>query len=311
MQPGRIQNPKDRNVYGPLQDGYEKGIIHADDSTHARLRRIYGPAFSPKAVEEQAGMLMKYADLLVAQLKIAIRKEQVQDISAWYNFTTFDLTGDFAFGEAFHCLDRGGAYHFFISTLFSGMKMSVQMQQVERYGLFTLLKPLIPKSMMKPKEDMDRYTRELVDRRVERGYVQGKMDVFNYLLLNKDPEDQLTAPELYENGLTLVLAGSETTASLLTGITYFLCTNPDALRKVQSEVRSAFTKDEDITQRSVNGLSYMLAVLNEGMRVFPPAAIGFPRIITRKGGQDVAGNWIPEKVPCSYQFHLTIRFDLI
>lgn len=53
----------------------------------------------------------------------------------------------------------------------------------------SLLKPLIPKSFMKPKEDMDRYTKELVDRRLKRGYVPGKMGVFNYLLLNKNEED--------------------------------------------------------------------------------------------------------------------------
>lgn len=47
------------------------------------MRRIYGPAFTPKAVEEQAAMLMKYANLLVTQLKGALKKNPVQDMSAW------------------------------------------------------------------------------------------------------------------------------------------------------------------------------------------------------------------------------------
>jgi len=38
-------------------------------------------------------MLIKYADLDVKQLKIATERSPVQDMSAWYNFTTFDLTG--------------------------------------------------------------------------------------------------------------------------------------------------------------------------------------------------------------------------
>jgi len=296
MQPGRVQNPKDPFAYTPQVPGFDSNIIHAPDTKHARLRRIYGQAFTPKAVEEQAAMLVKYADLLVTQLKAAVQKNPVQDMSAWYNCTTFDFMGDFAFGEAFHCLDRGGKYHFFLETIFGGVVLGLQMQQIERYGLLTLLKPLIPKSFMKPKEDMDRYTEELVDRRVKRGYVPGKTDVFNYLLSNKKEEDQLGPPELYENGITLVVAGSETTATLLTGSTYFLCKNPEKLKKAQQEVRTTFKEDGEITQKSVNELSYMLAVLSESMRVYPPTSFGLPRLIASNSGQSVAGFWVPQNV---------------
>ncbi|KAF2099150.1 cytochrome P450 CYP3/CYP5/CYP6/CYP9 [Rhizodiscina lignyota] len=309
MQSGRVQNQKDPYAYTPRQPGFESGIIHADDAKHARLRRIYGPAFTPKAVEEQAAMLMKYADLLVTQLKAVVQKNPVQDMSAWFNFTTFDLTGDFAFGEAFHCLDRGGEYHFFVKTVFDGVSLGLQMQQLEWYGILSLLKPVIPKSFMKPKLDMDQYTKELVDKRVEQGYVPDRNDVFNYLLLNKNKEDQLTPPELYENGITLVVAGSETTATLLTGTTYFLCKNPEKLQRVQHEVRTMFKEDGEITQKSVNELTYMLAVLSEAMRIYPPTGFGIPRLISSKGGQSIAGSWVPEKTRCSIYHHAAYRYE--
>lgn len=97
------------------------------------------------------------------------------------NFTTFDLTGDFAFGEAFHCLDKGGEYHFFVKTVFDGVVMGLQARALDFYGLLTLLGPFIPKSAMKPKQDMDQYTKELIDRRMERGHDPSTVDVFNYL----------------------------------------------------------------------------------------------------------------------------------
>jgi cytochrome P450 len=296
MQPGRVQNLKDPFAYTPQVPGFDSNIIHASDTKHARLRRIYGQAFTPKAVEEQAALLVKYADLLVTQLKQAVQKNPVQDMSAWNNFTAFDFMGDFAFGEAFHCLARGGKYHFFLETIFSGVVLGFQMQQIEWYGLLSLVKPLIPKSFMKPKEDMDRYTEELVNRRLERGYVPGKTDVFNYLLANKKEEDQLSPPELYENGITLVVAGSETVATLLTFVTYVLCKNLETLQKVQQEVRTTFNEDGEITQKSVNELSYMIAVLSESMRMYPPAPFGIPRLIASKGGQSVAGCWVPQNV---------------
>ncbi|KAK3661299.1 hypothetical protein LTR56_000422 [Elasticomyces elasticus] len=295
LQPGRVQNQKDMQAYTPHMPGWDQNIVHADDTFHAKLRRMYGAAFSPKALGEQAGMLQKYADLMVTQLKIAVERDGVQDMSAWYNYTTFDLTGDFAFGEAFHCLEQGGKSHFFLKTVFGGVTTGLQLMALEFYGVLTLLSPLIPKSAMKPKEDMDRYTKELVDRRMERGYDPKVVDVFNYLLAQKDTEGELSQQALYENGITLVVAGSETTATLLTGLTYFLCRNPDKLKKVQDEVRSAFNCDDEITPKTVNDLTYMLAVLSEGLRIFPPTAFGIPRLIANKAGQEVAGNYVPHK----------------
>ncbi|KAK0862468.1 hypothetical protein LTR87_016570 [Friedmanniomyces endolithicus] len=147
--PGRVQNRKDKRAYTPLPPDVEDSIIQADDAMHARLRKMHGTAFTPKAHEEQSGMLIKYADLLVNQLKAKLRLDAVQDLSSWYNFTTFDLTGDFAFGEAFHCLDRGGQYHFFVKTVFDGVVTGLQMGVLQFYGI-DYLKPLLPHSAMKP-----------------------------------------------------------------------------------------------------------------------------------------------------------------
>jgi cytochrome P450 len=302
LQDGRIQNPKDQYAYTPRMPGFERNILLAeDDDVHSRLRRIYGPAFTATAVKEQVGLLTKYSNLLIAQLKIAIEKNPVQDMSAWFNFATFDILGDFAFGEEFHCLDRGGEYHFLVKNTFDGLVIGTQIQQLERYKIWSIVKLFLPKSFMKPKIVMDRYIKELVDRRLEQGYLPGKMDVFNYLLTNKNKEDQLTRPELYENGFTLVAAGSETMASLLSGLTFFLCTNPMVLKKVQQEVRMMFKEDKDITQQSVNELPYMIAVLSESLRIHPGTGFGLPRLIHSKGGQMVAGVWVPEKVRSRFE----------
>jgi cytochrome P450 len=158
MQSGRVQNLRRSDAYTPWKEGFGSGITHTSDALHARLRRIYGPAFTPKAVEEQGPMLMKYAKLLITQLKAVVQRIPAQDMSAWYKFMTFNLTADFAIGEAFHCLDRG-EYHLFVKTVFDGVSLGLQLQQLENYGFLALLKPLIPKSFMKPKEDMDGYIR--------------------------------------------------------------------------------------------------------------------------------------------------------
>jgi len=95
----------------------------------------------------------------------------------------------------------------------------------------------------------------------------------------------------------LVIAGSETTATLLCGVTFLLLRNPHALKKVTDEVRGAFNSEDEITLTSVNGLTYMLACLNEALRMYPPVTSGLPRKIPAGGGI-VAGMAIPENVRC-------------
>lgn len=143
---------------------------------------------------------------------------------------------------------------------------------------------------------MDDYTAALVDKRREKGFVKGKTDVFNYLLQNKNESDQLTRDELVQNGTVLVVAGSETTATLLAGVTYHLCKNPTVYAKVKQEVRSKFTNDDEITLKAVNDLTYMRAVLSEALRIFPPTGFGFPRIVGSEPGQMIAENFVPKGV---------------
>jgi cytochrome P450 len=113
MQPGRIQNQKDPFSLPPIEPDMEPEIILADDVNHARFRRIYGPAFTTKALEEQQGLLSKYANRMIFELNSNVAKNPVQDMTAWYNFVTFDLTGDFAFGESFQSLENA-QYHSFV-----------------------------------------------------------------------------------------------------------------------------------------------------------------------------------------------------
>ena len=97
------------------------------------------------------------------------------------------------------------------------------------------------------------------------------------------------------NAGVLVVAGSETTATLLSGVTFLLLKNPGALEKLAQEVRSTFSSESEITLLSVGKLNYMLACLDEALRLYPPVSIGFPRQVP-KGGVTIAGEFLPEGV---------------
>ena len=99
---------------------------------------------------------------------------------------------------------------------------------------------------------------------------------------------------LQMNTSILIIAGSETTATLLSGLTYLLLTNPDAMKKLAAEIRTTFESEDEITMASAANLPYMHACLNEALRRYPPGASGFPRVVPR-GGANIAGTFVPEE----------------
>ena len=103
--------------------------------------------------------------------------------------------------------------------------------------------------------------------------------------------------EIVENCRILLVAGSETTATHLSGVVYFLAKTPTQLRAAQAEVRSAFKSHEQITVHAVSSsekLPYVNAVIQETFRCYPTVPSVLPRVTNSSGsiivGEFVAGN---------------------
>src|SRR6187402_3700333 len=104
-----------------------------------------------------------------------------------------------------------------------------------------------------------------------------------YAQKNLNTEEGMKLDEVCETAVILIAAGSETTASLLSGVTYHLLTNPSVLARLNKEVRSTFKSEAEITAVSVNSLEYELAVLNEALRIYPPVPGNLTRIVPPEG----------------------------
>ncbi|KAF5485433.1 Cytochrome P450 monooxygenase 1 [Colletotrichum aenigma] len=132
-----------------------------------------------------------------------------------------------------------------------------------------------------------------LERRMELGKKEGgRPDLIEGLLKQKEKLN-ISFETLVANSNTLIIGGSETTATLLGGVTYYLLMNRHCLKKLADEVRTAFKTEEEIDLVSVNKLTYMLACLNEALRVYPPVSMGLPRV-TPKGGATICGKFVSE-----------------
>lgn len=148
------------------------------------------------------------------------------------------------------------------------------------------------KSLKKRRNEYEELTAQKLRKRVSLG---GERPDLIEGFLRKRNELDMTFEKLHATTNNLIVAGSETTATLLSGVTYLLATNPDALQKLTEEIRTAFKTEEEIDVASVSSLPYMMACLEEGLRVYPPTPLGPPRWVP-KGGGTIAGYFVPENV---------------
>ena len=87
------------------------------------------------------------------------------------------------------------------------------------------------------------------------------------------------------------MAKGETSGSAMASIINFVIKNPVVHRKLNNAVRSAYTSSVDIDVASTTQLEYLMAVLKEGMRIFPTAPQGTPRV---SPGVTVEGHYVPK-----------------
>ncbi|RFU33652.1 hypothetical protein B7463_g2674, partial [Scytalidium lignicola] len=273
----------------PVAPGGAHSILSAQsDADHSRYRRLISHGFSEKAMREQEPVATSYIDLLIQRLRERA-KHGPQDMVAWYNWTTFDLIGDLTFGESFDCLEKA-VYHPWIEFVFSNIKAIMIISILRRFPVVPQILMGLFRKQMEKRAQNAKYTKEKVARRMAMD--TDRTDFLSYILRHKGKETEMTIPEIQSTSSILVLGGSETTATLLSGVTYLLLKNPEVLKRLNSEIRGYFSKEEDINMVSVNSQTYLLAVLEEGMRVFPPVPLGSPRISAPEG-DTIAGHNIP------------------
>ncbi|KIX06698.1 uncharacterized protein Z518_04674 [Rhinocladiella mackenziei CBS 650.93] len=263
-------------------------IITAAHKDHIRMRRTVAYAFSEKALREQEHLLQGYVDLMISRLKDKC-SECPQNLVNWYNWCTFDMMGDLTFAEPFGCL-KEGQYHNWVRMIFDGVKAYPWVQAAVYYNLIWFVNWVTPKHLAEAKRNADANAYAKLDRRLEKKDLNRK-DFMSYILRHND-EKGLSLPEMQETAVILIIAGSETTATFLSGATYYILRHPAVYTRLVREIRHLFSNYEDITMVKTNELKYLPAIVEETFRIYPPSPNAFPRIVPGKG-EWIEGRWVP------------------
>lgn len=145
-----------------------------------------------------------------------------------------------------------------------------------------------PKDVIDAATEHKRRALEKAEHRIKLGDT-GRIDFFGHLLKS----DKMTPRDLVGNADVLLLAGSETTATALDGLTWYLLKNPASLQALTTELLGTFTSQDQITSDSTAPLPYLNSVIEEGLRLFPPAPFALPR---DSPGAVIDGHYVPEDV---------------
>ncbi|KAJ6779839.1 hypothetical protein PWT90_10155 [Aphanocladium album] len=216
---GRYEVPHDMAFYNPT-DTPHQSIMSSEREGHDAIRKLLAPGFSDRSLRAQEGTIRCHIDRLVDGLQNACTagdgSARVVNMRDWIAFCTFDLIGDLAFGSDFGCL-RHGAYHPWVALIISSVKDMAMLQALNLLGVIRIAR-LAMTALGVGKKALQTHV-ELVKVKTEERIKLGieRNDFLNTLLQHGTSEELLR-----ENGSLLIVAGSETTATLLTGALFSL-----------------------------------------------------------------------------------------
>lgn len=293
--PGKAEWPKQPGFYFP---GDTLSLIGGDHENHKRLRRQINHAFSTDSMYEQEPVVQKYIDLLLSQFGKKAAAGEVFDIVPWFNFLTFDIIGDLTFADSFHSLD-GGEYHPWVLGIFNSIVGGGLNRMTNAYPVMRPFFKYFGTSAKNIQMEIDnrRLANEKAMSRKALGESPGgRRDFMTYMLKKtRDGKPGFDDLDILMNSPLVVTAGSETTASTMAGFTFYVGLNKyrNVYDTVTDEVRSAFKSQSEIDMKSTARLPYLMACIEESLRLFPPAAQTPPRI---SPGAELEGEHIPKGV---------------
>ncbi|KAF1821708.1 cytochrome P450 [Dissoconium aciculare CBS 342.82] len=301
---------KDPKMVPPPLTGVDS-MLTADDANHVRHRRIMSPAFADRGLKDLEPMLIEWINKLIDKLGSVADAGKKADMVMYYNCTTFDIMADMSFGASLGMLEAE-EYSLWVKSIFQSLRALTPIRALRCFSATT--RYLVDNVLLKSKAVRAKghkhygHSAERVDKRL--ASKPARADLWTKIIDKSaaDPEP-FTRAEHHVSGALMMGAGSETSATALSGITYFLLRNPSKLARLTQEIRSAFTSINDLSLDPLRRLPYLQAVINEGLRMYPPVPIALHRVIPA-GGALIAGDHLPAGTTVGIHHLATYRSSL-
>ncbi|KAL8777895.1 MAG: hypothetical protein Q9213_007662 [Squamulea squamosa] len=286
----------------------------SDHAEHARKRRILNAAFSDKALRTYEPFMIQHVDRWCELLLDGARYEwsSPKDMADWSDYLIFDILGELCYAKSFGLKESGNNDLRSIPKFMAAF--NTVLHNIARspwQGLWLWLKPRGLDRLMEifaPKNYLAyvRFIRSNLSSRIAQEQNGGekisdpadvRKDIFHYLIHAKDPETGgpgYTMEELRAETSLLVVAGSDTTSTVIPAMFFYMTRNPKMHDTLVKEIRTTFKNGSEICAGpKLTSCRYLRAFIDETMRINPPAGTDPIREVLA-GGITVEGKFLPE-----------------
>lgn len=248
--------------YKELKHFLKDGLLTSEGETWFKQRRLAQPSFYKKTVETFFNIMVKYSDKLVNEWS------EKGAFEALPSMNTFTLA---AIGEAVFNRDLTKDANSIGSNLgFMIEETNTRMWNIVNWPIW--FPTTNNKKFNKGGEIIDKVVFQLINDLRNKREEEGNLTQMLLDAEDADTGEKMNDQEVRDELMTIFVAGHETTALALSWTMYLVAKHPEVEEKIRQEIQTV-VGDETFTVDKVWKLEYIKAVLDEVMRLYPPAWI--------------------------------------
>ncbi|KAH8822585.1 cytochrome P450 [Flagelloscypha sp. PMI_526] len=259
-------------------------------SEHKRRRRAWDRALSTTALQNFEPRIAEKTKILVDELTARSKSGRPLNMADWTWALIFDIMGDIGLGKSLGAIENGApipameGIREVMGTLgiFATAPWLVRILQVIPVSLWAA----IPGAQAGYIHFFKYCAGQLSEKqsKVQRG--MEPEDILSYLITAQWEGDKSAPPAtaLPEDARLLIIAGSDTSATLICNALYYLLRNPKYLNQVTAMLDAAFPNGgDDWTPAQVQDLPMLDDIMHETLRLAPPTPEALTRITPPEG----------------------------
>lgn len=279
------------SLQGHLAGLVGEGLLSSVDETHDKARKLLDPVFSREN-------LQKYVKDMIETTETEIQRFQDGE-----RFDFYEWVYDLALLNATDCFMGMDTDNVDTQLLHENFDKCVQYYQYPIH-VQTLRGPWTPHATFKEaKAKIDDVLYNEIEDRRQNG-LKEEDNILDRLLRAEADGERFTDEEIHDQIMTLYWAGHDTSISAISWLILLVGKYPDVYDKLQTEIDERVGDEPVDPEEVINGLPYLEMVMDETMRLFPPAWVA-----QRKSKEpfEIYGHEIPADTELAFSSFATHR----